>query len=150
VVEKQQNMSKYLHPGAIDSDLISAEIKNLSLRKDTGAHSIFLGQVRDDFSDGRKVKQIDYSAYEEMVGAEAEKIKKIIRTEFSDVLEIIIVHSTGTVVAGEISMFVLVSAGHRSHAIAACQKTVELIKESLPVWKKEIFEDNSYKWQENN
>jgi molybdopterin synthase catalytic subunit len=148
-VEKQLNMSKYLHSGAITSELISTEIKNLSKRKDTGAHTVFLGQVRDDISEGRKVKQIDYSAYGEMVSAEAEKIKKIIRSEFTDVLEIIIVHSTGTVVAGEISMFVLVSAGHRNHAIQACQKTVELIKERLPVWKKEILEDNSYKWQEN-
>jgi molybdopterin synthase catalytic subunit len=142
-------MSKYLHSGAITSKLIGEEIKNLALRKDTGAHSIFLGQVRDDISDGGKVKQIDYSAYEEMVSAEAEKIKEIIRFEFKDVLEIVIIHSFGTVMAGEISMFVLVSAGHRNHAIKACQKTVELIKERLPVWKKEIFGDDSYKWQEN-
>jgi molybdopterin synthase catalytic subunit len=142
-------MSKYLHSGAITPDLIGTEIKNLSLRKDTGAHSIFLGQVRDDLSAGGKVKQIDYSAYGEMVDAEAEKIKEIIRSEFTDVLEIIVVHSTGIVMAGEISMFVLVSAGHRKHAISACQKTVELIKERLPVWKKEIFEDDSFKWQEN-
>ena len=142
-------MIKYLHSGAITPDLISAEIKNLSLRKDTGAHSIFLGQVRDDLSGGSKVKQIDYSAYEELVNAEAEKIKMIIRSEFTDVLEIVIVHSIGTVMAGEVSMFVLVSAGHRDHATGACQKTVELIKERLPVWKKEIFEDNRYKWQEN-
>ena len=148
-VEKQLAMSKYLHSGAITPALISAEIKNLSLRKDTGAHSIFLGQVRDDLSKDRKVKLIDYSAYGEMVETEVEKIKEIIRSEFKDVLEIIIVHSTGTVKAGEISMFVLVSAGHRKHAISACQKSVELIKERLPVWKKEIFEDNSHKWQEN-
>jgi molybdopterin synthase catalytic subunit len=64
-------------------------------------------------------------------------------------LEIVIVHSLGTVMAGEISMFILVSASHRDHAVRACQKTVELIKERLPVWKKEILEDDSYKWQEN-
>jgi molybdopterin synthase catalytic subunit len=142
-------MSKYLHHGPITSELIGEEINILAHRKDTGAHSIFLGQVRDDISEGRKVKQIDYSAYEEMVGAEAEKIKSMIRSEFTDVLEIVIIHSSGTVMAGEISMFVLVSAGHRKSATVACQKTVELIKERLPVWKKEIFEDDSYKWQEN-
>jgi molybdopterin synthase catalytic subunit len=142
-------MSKYLHPGAITPDLISAEINNLSLRKDTGAHSIFLGQVRADISEDRKVKQIEYSAYEEMVSLEAESIEKIIHSQFTDILEIVIIHSIGIVMAGQVSIFVLVSAGHRNAAIGACQKIVELIKERLPVWKKEIFEDDSFKWQEN-
>ena len=104
--------------------------------------------MRDDFSEGLNVKAIEYSAYEEMVKAEAGKIKEIIFREFSDVLEIIIIHSIGSVLAGEISMFVIVSAGHRDHAIRACQQTVELIKERFPVWKKEIYEDGSYKWHE--
>jgi molybdopterin synthase catalytic subunit len=142
-------MTKYLTEGAISAEKIAAEIVNLGRRKDTGAHSIFLGQVRDDLSGGSRVQAIEYSAYEGMVGTEAEKIKEIIFSEFSDVLEITIIHATGTVKAGEISMFVLVSAGHREHASEACRKTVELIKERLPVWKKEIFEDDSHRWQEN-
>jgi molybdopterin synthase catalytic subunit len=142
-------MSKYLIEGAISPDLIGEEIKRVGLKKEFGAHSIFLGQVRDDISEGRRVRQIDYSAYEEMVSSEAEKIKEIVRQEFPDILEIVILHSSGTVMAGEISMLVLVSSGHRADAISACQKTVELIKQRLPVWKKEIYEDDSYKWQEN-
>jgi molybdopterin synthase catalytic subunit len=142
-------MSKYLIEGAISPGLISEEIKRVGQRKDFGAHSIFLGQVRNDISEGRAVLQIDYSAYEEMVSSVAEKIKKTIMQEFQDILEIVIIHSTGTVRTGEISMFVLVSSGHRAAAISACQKTVELIKEKLPVWKKEIYEDGSSKWQQN-
>jgi molybdopterin synthase catalytic subunit len=65
-------------------------------------------------------------------------------------LDIVIIHSLGVVMTGEISMFVLVSAGHRDHATKACRQAVELIKERLPVWKKEIFEDNTYLWQENS
>jgi len=52
--------------------------------------------------------------------------------------------------AGEASLFVLVSAGHRHHAIDACSRAVEMIKATLPVWKKEIFEDNSAMWKENS
>jgi molybdopterin synthase catalytic subunit len=141
-------MTSYLTAGPITPALIAAEITKLGLRKDTGGHSIFLGQVRDDFSEGIKVEAIEYSAYEEMVQAEAGKIKEIIFREFSDVLEILIIHSTGYVKAGEISLFVLVSAGHRDHAIRACQHLVELIKERFPVWKKEIYEDGSNKWHE--
>jgi molybdopterin synthase catalytic subunit len=142
-------MTSYLVQGPVTPDQIASEIKNLGIRKDTGGHSIFLGQVRDDLSEGRRVIAIEYSAYEGMVSDEAEKIKGIIFNEFSDILEIVIIHSVGTVKAGEISMFVLVSAGHRDHAIKACQKLVELIKERLPVWKKEIFDDNTHKWQKN-
>ena len=108
---------------------------------DAGGHSFFLGQVRADRINGKIVKAIEYSAYEGMVEAEADKIKKSVLEEFDDVKSIDIVHSTGIVKAGEISLLVSVSAGHRKQAIEACSKTVELIKERLPVWKKEIYED---------
>lgn len=142
-------MIKYLTAGPITPGQIAAEISNLAKRKNTGGHSIFLGQVRDDLSAGRRVKAIEYSAYEDMVKDETEKIRKIILSEFNDVLEIIILHAVGIVRAGEISMFVLVSAGHRDHAVRACHQTVELVKKRLPVWKMEIFEDNTHRWQEN-
>jgi molybdopterin synthase catalytic subunit len=140
-------MSEYLNEGPVTAASIASEIKTLGKRKNTGGHSIFIGQVRDDLSEGERVKAIEYSAYEGMVSIEAEKIKKIIFSEFNDVLEIKIIHSVGTVNAGEISMFVLVSAGHRDHAIRACSLLVELIKEKLPVWKRVILEDDTYKWQ---
>jgi molybdopterin synthase catalytic subunit len=142
-------MNSYLTVGPVTPDQIAAAIRRLSERKDTGGHSIFLGQVRGDHSEGRRVIAIDYSAYEGMVSSEAEKIKEIVSGEFTDVMEIVILHSTGIVRAGEISMFILVSAGHRDHATRACRKVVELIKEKLPVWKKEILDDDSHKWQTN-
>ena len=142
-------MIKYLTEGAVSADQIASEIEKLGRRKDTGGHSIFLGQVRDDICNGRKVTAIEYSAYEEMVSSEAEKIKEIIINEFSDVLGLVIIHSIGVVLAGEISMFVLVSAGHRDHATTACRKAVELIKENLPVWKKELFDDKTHQWKKN-
>ena len=63
---------------------------------------IFLGQVRADEINGKKVKAIEYSAYERMVNVEAEKIKNQILSEFGDVKSIDIIHSTGIVNAGEI------------------------------------------------
>ena len=137
----------YLTDRPISHEVILRLIDTMSGKTDAGGHMFFLGQVRADDSDGKKVKAIQYSAYEEMVKSEAEKIKKSILTEFEDVKSVYIVHSTGTVNVGEISLAVLVSAGHRQQAIQACSKTVELIKANLPVWKKEIFEDNSYHWK---
>ena len=136
--------------GPITLEMISSRIDLLSQKKELGGHSIFLGQVRADVKGIKIVKAIDYSAYEEMVMKEADVIKKAIISEFSDVGSVDILHSTGRVMTGEVSLLVLVSAGHRQQAMTACSKTVELIKEKLPVWKKEIFEDDTHEWAQNN
>jgi molybdopterin synthase catalytic subunit len=142
-------VKNYLINGPISPNMISAILAQLREKTDIGGHSIFLGQVRSDILAGKRVTAIDYSAYEALVKSEADKIKADIFSEFADVKLIEIIHSEGIVKAGEISLFVLVSAGHRDHATLACRKTVEMIKEKLPVWKKEIFEDNTYQWQHN-
>ena len=139
--------TNYLTDGPVSQKIITQLIEKMGGKTDSGGHMIFLGQVRADVIDGLKVKAIEYSAYIELVNVEAEKIKKTIFSEFADVKSIEIVHSTGIVNAGEISLLVFVSAGHRHQAMQACSKTVELIKVNLPVWKKEIFEDDSHKWK---
>lgn len=142
-------MHKYLINSPIFPDVISTYLARLGSRNDTGGHSIFLGQVRNDILGGKRVAAIEYSAYEPMLNGEADKIADEIQKEFDDVLSLVILHSTGIVRAGEISLMVLVSAGHRDHATRACRQAVELIKERLPVWKKEIFEDDSHHWRDN-
>ena len=141
--------TKYLTEGPVNQKDIARFIKKMSNNSNTGGHSIFLGQVRRDEVNGRKVRAIEYSSYESMVKAEAVRIKEILFSEFDDVKSIDIIHSTGIVEAGGISLLVFVSAGHRHQAIEACRKSVELIKEKFPVWKKEIFEDNTHEWRKN-
>jgi molybdopterin synthase catalytic subunit len=142
-------MSEYLINGPIGSELIAASIAEAGAWKSSGGHSVFIGQVRDDVVEGRRVTAIEYSAYEPLVKLEAEKIKDEILAEYNDVLSVAIVHSTGVVASGKISLFVMVSAGHRLQAIEACRETVERIKKRLPVWKKEILEDDTHRWKEN-
>jgi molybdopterin synthase catalytic subunit len=137
----------YLIQGPISQKIISEIISRIGRHKDAGGNMLFLGQVRADETEGKRVKAIEYSAYTEMVNAEAENIKKKIFSEFGDVKSIVIVHSTGVVGAGELSLLVMVCSGHRQQAMQACSKTVELIKSNLPVWKKEIFEDDSHIWK---
>ena len=137
----------YLIKGPVSHEVVTSLIDMMSKRSDAGGHTFFLGQVRADVIEGKIVKAIEYSAYEGMVQAEADKIKKSVMEEYDDVIAIEIIHSTGIVMAGEISLLVSVSAGHRKQAIQACSKTVELIKESLPVWKKEIYDDDSHTWK---
>ena len=139
----------YLIEGPVTSGIISSFLERMAQKKDSGGHSFFLGQVRNDEVNGKRVRAIEYSAYENMVKAEADKIREFVFSEFDDVNTIFIIHSTGIVKTGEVSLAVMVSAGHRKQAMQACTMTVELIKERLPVWKKEIYEDNSHTWREN-
>jgi molybdopterin synthase catalytic subunit len=137
----------YLINGPVTGSIVTDILNAINANTDAGGLSFFLGQVRADSIDRKRVIAIEYSAYESMVKVEADEIIKSALEEFDDVKSIDIIHSTGTVKAGEISLLVAVSAGHRKQAIEACSKTVEMIKERLPVWKKEVFEDNSHTWK---
>ena len=117
--------------------------------KNSGAHASFIGQVRADDIDGKIVKEIEYSAYEEMVIVELNKIIADISTKYDDLQQIIILHSIGSVKAGENSLFVFISAGHRKNVFIALNDIVNQIKKRVAIWKKEIFEDASYVWTEN-
>lgn len=140
----------YLHKGPIGNDEVSRAIYLHSKAKNRGAHASFLGQVRDDEINGKKVVAIDYSAYEEMVGQEMDKIKAEIFETYNDVQGIYIKHSIGVVKVGEMSLFVLVSAGHRVEAFKAIADCVNMIKARVPVWKKELLEDGNYVWTEQS
>jgi molybdopterin synthase catalytic subunit len=131
--------NRYLVGGPITPILISELMTLGNEDAGTGAVSIFIGKVRDDEVDGKRVTAIEYSAYEEMAVREADGIAATVRSAFSDVRSVIIVHSLGVVRAGETSLFIMVTAGHRDHATRACRHTLEMVKEKLPVWKKELF-----------
>jgi len=148
-LHRKHNVMKksYLTEGPVTHKIVTSVLDEMAEKKDAGGHTFFLGQVRADIIAGKTVKAIEYSAYEAMVKAEAEQIIKSVLVEFADVRSVDIIHSTGLVKAGEISLLVAVAAGHRKQAIEACSKTVELIKERLPVWKKELYEDDSHTWK---
>jgi molybdopterin synthase catalytic subunit len=131
--------NRYLVDGPITPMLISELITLGNDDSGAGAISVFIGKVRNDEVDGKRVSALEYSAYEEMAVKEADEIVNTIKLAFSDVRTIIIVHSTGIVKAGETSLFIMVTSGHRDHATRACRHTLEMVKEKLPVWKKEIF-----------
>ncbi len=140
---------KYFIRGAIPVTIISKAMINHKEEKETGAYSIFLGQVRNDFINKKRVLKITYSVYELMALQEIEKIKKKIFNKYTDLKSIFIRHSEGDVASGEISFIVLVSGGHRIQSREACAEIVDLFKKDVPVWKKEILEDYSHNWRKN-
>lgn len=140
---------KHLIPGPISPIFISEMIEEHQSKKTIGAHSMFLGTVRADVLGEKTVLGIEYSAYEEMITATIREIKDSLFASYKDLICIHIFHSIGLVKAGKHSLFVLVSGRHRKQAFRACEECVDLIKEKLPVWKKEIYSDQSYTWTDH-
>ena len=136
------------HQGPISSEKIATSIRNHSSKTDIGAHSIFLGQVRADEVDGNKVRAIDYTAYEEMALEKAHEIREEIFQKYP-LSCMHIYHSLGEVKVGEICLFVFTSSKHRTSTIEACGELVERIKKELPVWGKELFENEQKQWKVN-
>jgi molybdopterin synthase catalytic subunit len=134
--------------GAIPSHLIAESIEKHASRKDIGAHSIFLGQVRGDRMDDKIVSAIEYTAYEEMAVEKMNAIREEIFNKY-DLSCMHVYHSLGRVEAGAICLFVFASSAHREAAADACREMVEQIKSGLPVWGKEIFNDSTHQWKTN-
>jgi len=147
-MENTKPKNIFMH-GAISSPFIADSIQKYSIKTNIGAHSIFLGQVRNDVIDGKHVEAIEYSTYEEMALEQLHKIREAIFEKYQ-LTCMHVYHSLGIVKAGEISLFVFTSSQHRKAAIDACEEVVERIKKELPVWGKELFEDASYQWKQNN
>ncbi len=134
--------------GSIAASFIGDSIQAHSTKTNIGAHSIFLGQVRADIIDGKKIEAIEYTSYEEMALQKMHEIREAMFEKYP-LTCMHVYHSLGLVKAGEICLFVFTSSRHRKDAIDACEETVERIKAELPVWGREIFEDETYQWKEN-
>lgn len=135
--------------GAIDPAFISDSIAKHSTKKNIGAHSIFLGQIREDMVGGKTVQAIEYTAYEEMALEKMHEIREEIFAKY-DLTCMHIHHSLGAIKTGEICLFVFTSSKHRKAAMESCDEVVERIKKDLPVWGREVFEDDSHQWKINN
>ncbi len=134
--------------GAISPEFISDSIGKHSAKKEIGAHSIFLGQVRADLIEGKTVESIEYTTYEEMALEKMAELREAIFAKF-ELTCLHVYHSLGIVKTGEICLFVFTSSAHRKNAITACEELVERIKAELPVWGKEIMGEGEHQWKVN-
>lgn len=134
--------------GPITAVFIADSITKHSKKTTIGAHDIFLGQVRSDLLNDKTVVAIEYSSYNEMAEQKFLEIREAAFAKYNLVC-MHIYHSLGIVKAGEICLFVFVSSKHRADAFDACRDIVEQIKAHVPIWGKEIFEDETFVWKEN-
>ena len=145
---EKKTLKTFLVNGSIDSESIVKSIANHNAKKEIGAHSIFLGQVRADVCDNRTVAAIDFTAYPEMAEKQILEIREEIIVKHKLTCAHI-KHSIGKIMVGEICLFIFVSSPHRKAAMEACNEMVERIKKEVPIFGKEIFDDESYQWKEN-
>ncbi len=143
----QPKKSSFIN-GAITAEFIGNSIAKHQSKTTIGAHNIFLGQVRADEIDGKKVVAIDYSAYEEMAEQTFYKIREAAFAKY-ELSCLHIYHSLGKVEVGEICLFVFVSAPRRKVVYEALEFLVDEIKEKATIFGKEIFEDKTYTWKKN-
>ena len=146
---KEKVIKNIFIEGAIEPVFIAESIAKHQTKTNIGGHSIFLGQVRADVIDGRSVSAIDYTTYNQMALEKMDQIREEIFGKY-DITCMHVYHSLGKVAAGQVCLFVFTSSKHRKVAMDACEETVERIKAELPVWGKEIFEDETFQWKENN
>lgn len=135
--------------GQITSEFIGNSISKHQSKTTIGAHNIFLGQVRADIIDEKTVTAIEYTAYEEMAEQSFYEIREAAFAKY-DLTCLHIYHSLGVVKAGEICLFVFVSAPRRKVVYEALEYLVEEIKEKASIFGKEMLEDESYTWKKKH
>ena len=105
----------------------------------SGGIDVFIGTVRNQ-SQGKQVRQLEYSAYIPM----AEKLMTEIEHEIKgmwNVHDVALVHRIGMLQVGDIAVVTAVSASHRNEAFEACRYAIDRVKSVVPIWKKEYFEE---------
>lgn len=143
-----KSIKNVFREGPISPEFIANSIQKHQVKTGIGAHNIFLGQVRADQVENTTVGAIEYTAYTEM----ANKVMHEIRERTFEKFELTcmhIYHSLGVVKAGEICLFVFVSAPHRKVTFEALEYVVEAIKKEAPVFGKELLENDSHQWKVN-
>ncbi len=110
-------------------------------RPEDGATVVFEGIVRDN-SRGRRTLYLDYEAYEPMARKQLEQLASQALERFK-VRDVAVVHRLGRLQIGETSVAIVVSSAHRAAAFEACRWMIDTLKKTVPIWKKEFFEDGA-------
>lgn len=105
----------------------------------SGGIDVFIGTVRNT-TKNKAVIKLEFEAYEPMALAEMEKIAKQAFAKWP-VQKVLMHHRTGVLQVGEVPVIIAVSAAHRAAAFEACRYIIDTLKQTVPIWKKEIFED---------
>lgn len=133
----------HIQEGPISADALHDAV----LRDSDGAVATFAGVVRDH-SMGRKTSYLVYDAYREMAEKKMEAIGREVKSRW-EVDRVGMLHRVGRLEIGETSVLIAISAPHRKAALEACHYAIDRLKETVPIWKKEVWTDGE-EWIEGD
>ena len=128
----------------LDIQLLNAPLDPAACQRwvsapDKGGLVLFVGTVRNH-TQGKEVLRLDFEAYEPMAINEMRKIAEAVNERWPE-SKAAIHHRVGQLAIGDIAVIIAVGTAHRAGAFAACQYAIDTLKETVPIWKKEIFAD---------
>lgn len=106
---------------------------------ESGGIDVFIGTVRN-VTKGKNVLRLEFEAYQPMAVSEIEKIVVQAMAQWP-LHRVVVHHRTGVLQVGEVAVVIAVSAAHRDAAFTACRYIIDTLKQTVPIWKKEVFED---------
>lgn len=107
-----------------------------------GAVNAFIGTVRNQ-STGKKVVRLHYEAYDPMALKQLRLVAEQAQEKWPMLQKVTVVHRKGTLAIGDVAVVVAVSTPHRAESFAACQFIIDTLKQVVPIWKKEEYEDGA-------
>lgn len=116
----------------------------LQLAEDDGAGAVnsFIGTVRNR-STGRRVVRLEYESYDSMALHQLRKVAEQAQEKWPMLRKVVVIHRKGTLFIGDVAVIVAVSTPHRAESFAACQYIIDTLKQVVPIWKKEFYEDGT-------
>ncbi len=112
--------------------------------EDCGASACFFGWVRN-YHEGRSVIQLNYECYEALADKELGRIAREVQEKYQ-CSSVQVLHRVGMIKVGEVAVAIHVSSAHRDEAFMACREVIERIKQTVPLWKQEFYQDGTSEW----
>lgn len=125
-----------------DRPLLEAEVAARVRGRDAGGLVTFVGAVRDR-ARGRDIEYLEYEAYAEMAEREMLRISDACAARWPGT-RVAIAHRTGHLDIGDVAVIIAAAAPHRAEAFEACRYAIDTLKETVPIWKKEVASDGQY------
>ncbi|WP_265768034.1 molybdenum cofactor biosynthesis protein MoaE [Fodinibius salsisoli] len=123
-----------------DQPIEVQEAINQASSDSAGAIATFIGTVRN-LTDGKRVEKLDFESYEKMALTELQNILDQAKEQWP-IQKAAVVHRTGELAISDIAVCIAVSSPHRAEAFEACRFIIDTLKKTVPIWKKEFFEDD--------
>lgn len=129
------------HCAIVREKIETQRIADAIKRGEDGATAVFEGIVRNN-TRGRRTLYLEYEAYEEMALKKMEELATQALADFK-IRDVALVHRLGRLEISETSVLIVVASGHRGPAFEACRWLIDTLKKTVPIWKKEYFEDGA-------